>query len=963
MKKLLIAFVVCQALLRMALAQTTIGIPAIKNYTPTDYNASTQIWDANQDKNGILYFGNQDGLLTFDGSYWKTYPLPNKGAVRALAIDPAGRIFVGGQDEIGYFFPDDNGILKFHTIKNLLPQVARQFADILTIIVGKNEVFFRTVECIFQYDYKSMKTYDTYGGWRMMSLAGGRLFADDREMGLMWFNNGRWQQLNKQLSAKNINIAGIIGYHGDTLMAASVKNGIFLIAGDEVIKKPTAIDAVLSRERVNCLRSLGNDSYAIGTTAQGLFIINGQGKLTEHFTSGEGLQNNNIRSVLLDRDRNLWLGLENGLDLVNYNTPVKHIYPDKTNPLKSNAIHIFNQRLYIGTSNGLYSVPLDMRQSNISNNTGAFTEVPGTKGLVWSLDEINGHLLMGHQDGPFVINNNSATSISTGQGACQIKLIPNTGDLIVGTYVGLQLLKYAEGNFTNQGMVNGIYESLTNIALDRDNVIWASHPYRGIFRLQVSADRKRIIRNTTYTEKNGLPSILNNRVYFIKDKLVAATQKGVYEYDKDNNRFVTSAFYQHVFDNASVEYLTEDAQHNIWFISNQRVGVIDFHKPSGKNNYTVTYFSELAGQTVKGWEYIYPYNAENVLIGSNNGIFHLNYRQYASTGTKFNVLLTTVKAIAEKDSLIFGGYFGPGKQAIPELSNHWDSFHFEYSTTLYAQKSNQEFSHKLIGFDKDWSVWSAKTEKDYTNLPYGRYTFSVKARNNLGAASQAVNYTFIVQPAWYQTVWAWMFYLLLLIFGVYAVIQYLRRRIDHHRAIHEKEQQRQSYLHSLELDRNDKEIMTLKNDKLETELNYKNKELATITMHLVDRGRTMLNIREELTSLIKKQNMPSLAHEFRSVFKLLSDIDKKDDDWNNFAIYFDQVHNNFLSVMKAKYPSLSPTDLKLCAYLRLNLTSKEIAQLLNISLKGVEISRYRVRKKLQLSTEVNLYNFLLEVTN
>lgn len=952
--------------MRASVAQTTIGIPAIKNYTRADYNASTEIWDVKQDKNGILYFGNQDGLLTFDGSYWKTYALPNRGPVRALAIDEAGRIFAGGQDEIGYFFPDDNGSLKFRSIKTLLPQIARQFADILTITVHKNEVFFRTVECIFEYNYKSMKTYDTYGGWRMMGVAGNELFADDRDMGLMLLKNGQWQQIDKQLSAQNIHAAGVADYRKDTVLVATIKNGLYMLSGNKLVKKPTAIDAVLKKERVNCIRNIGNGKYAIGTWAKGLFIINEQGQLTEHFSSEDGLQNNNIRSILPDRDKNLWLGLENGLALINYNTAVKHIYPDKGNQLKSNTIRVFNHQLYIGTSNGLYSVPLNLKQGNISDNSGAFAEVPGTKGLVWSLDEVNGHLLMGHQDGAFMISNNTALPVTSGQGVCQIKSIPNSSDVVAGTYTGLQLLKSAGASFNNQGMVNGIYEALTNIALDNENVVWASHPYRGVFRLQLSADRRRIIRSTTYTDKNGLPSIINNRVYFIGNKLIAATEKGVYQYSPEHNSFEPSAFYQPIFGNTPVEYLTEDARHNIWFISNQRTGVIDLHKPSGSARYTITYFSELAGQTVKGWECIYPYNDENILIGSNNGIFHLNYRQYANTGVKFNVLLTTVKAMAERDSLLFGGYFTNGAQTekqMPSLSNHWNSVHFEYSSTLYAQKSNQEFSHKLIGFDKGWSAWSAKTEKDYTNLPYGKYTFSVKARNNLGKASDAVTYTFTIAPAWYQAIWAWVVYLLLMALTGYAIIQNQQRRIDHHRKIHEEEQQRLGYLHSLELDRSEKEIIALKNDKLETELSYKNKELATMTMNLVDRGRTMLNIREELNNLIKKQNMPSLAHEFRSVFKLLSDIDKKDDDWNNFALYFDQVHNNFLSVMKAKYPSLSPTDLKLCAYLRLNLTSKEIAQLLNISLKGVEISRYRVRKKLQLATEVNLYNFLLEITN
>ena len=264
---------------------------------------------------------------------------------------------------------------------------------------------------------------------------------------------------------------------------------------------------------------------------------------------------------------------------------------------------------------------------------------------------------------------------------------------------------------------------------------------------------------------------------------------------------------------------------------------------------------------------------------------------------------------------------------------------------------------------QSWSKWSAKTEKDYTNLPYGWYTFSVKARNNLGVASAPVNYTFIVKPAWYQTVWAYLVYLAIAGLLIYYASKIQRRRLAIQQKKHEEEQQRLSYLHSLELDRNEKEIISLKNENLESELHFKNRELATMTMHLVDRGRLLLNIKEELDNRIKKLNAPDLNYQFRSVFKLLSDTEKNDDDWKNFAIYFDEVHNNFLSMIKAKFPSLSSTDLKLCAYLRLNLSSKEIAQLLNISLKGVEISRYRLRKKLQLSTDVNLYDFLIHITN
>jgi DNA-binding CsgD family transcriptional regulator len=73
------------------------------------------------------------------------------------------------------------------------------------------------------------------------------------------------------------------------------------------------------------------------------------------------------------------------------------------------------------------------------------------------------------------------------------------------------------------------------------------------------------------------------------------------------------------------------------------------------------------------------------------------------------------------------------------------------------------------------------------------------------------------------------------------------------------------------------------------------------------------------------------------------------------------VHSDFLFTLKEKYPDLKAHELKLCAYLRMNLSSKEIAQLMSISVRGVEISRYRLRKKLDIPTETNLFQFLFDI--
>ncbi|HVW95332.1 MAG TPA: triple tyrosine motif-containing protein [Mucilaginibacter sp.] len=967
----ILLLVVLIVLNHCAMGQPSIGIPTIRNYTHTDYNAAAEIWDTAQDRNGILYFANDDGLLSFDGSYWKIYQMPNRAAIKSVAIDSTGRIYCGGQDEVGYFFPDHDGILQFHSLKALLPKKAQQFADIWDIVLYKNEVFFRTIECIFELKGGTMKTYDAPGGWRLLTRAGTHLYAVDKDSGLLNFTGHEWVNCCETTNTKALGVTGITSYQKDTLLVATQKNGLYLLAGTSLKKKPTDIDDILFREMITCAQRLPDNHFAIGTMSKGLFIIDQKGKLVEHFSTGEGLQNNNIHSILIDNDENLWLGLENGIDFVNYNTSVMHISPGRENKTKSNSAIVFKNKLFIGTSNGLFSIPVS-QGTDISRINGNFSQIENTKGQVWSLQQVGDKLLIGHQDGAMVLNGDRAEAITSGQGAWMFLPMPESPNIIASIYTGLQLLKTSGNNILNEGKIEGIYESLSAIAKDKDNnIVWASHPYRGIYKIVLSPDRKKIVACTQYTDKNGLPSVLNNRVYFLKNNLIAGTEKGVYEYSPKKNRFVKSPFFNKIIGNNAVQYLTDDQYGNIWFISNERTGVIDFSKPRPGKSYSVVYFPELAGPAIKGSAFIYPFDKENIFVASNSGLFHLNYKDYVSKAGQLKVLLTTVKTIAEKDSLIFGGYFMNGQHIagiqstkhIPAVTNHWNSFHFEYSSTLFAQKNNEEFSYMLTGFDKGWSKWSAKTEKDYTNLSYGTYTFMVKTRNNLGNASAPVSFTFTVKPGWYQTSWAYFYYALLIIIIIVWAARAQHKKFTMQQKNHRDEQKRLRYLHSLEIDRNEKQIIALKNSNLETELNYKNKELATLTMNLVDRGRLLLNIKDELTTLTKKLNIPDANYHFRSVFKLLNSADKNEDDWNQFSMYFDQVHNNFLSTMKAKFPNLSPTDLKLCAYLRLNLTSKEIAQLLNISLKGVEISRYRVRKKLNLSTDVHLYDFLIEVTN
>lgn len=958
MKNLILTVLISLSIINVN-GQNPIGLPKIVNYSNTVYKGGIQNWDIQQDQRGVMYFANNEGLLTFNGKYWKLYPLPNKTIIRSVKINKEGKIFVGGQDELGYFSPDKNGVLKYSSLKSLIPESYRQFSDIWDIVISKDQVFFRTVEKIFQLKDNAIKVYPSDEIWDFLGQVNQQVYAQIRSKGLLSFKNGAWQIINEDAVFKYSTITAILNYDAETLLITTLKNGIFLLKDQQLLKISSPADAIFNNDRIFCATKLNNEQFALGTTSAACIIIDKQGNVQQKFSYDEGLQKNNIRSLFIDQDQNLWLGLDDGIDFIAYNSPIKQIFPDKNKQVTGYATRIFNKTLYLGTSNGLFYSPITSNVNDISYSKNGFREVSNTRGQVWSLNEINQQLLLGHEDGAFTIVQNEARPIYNNIGTWLFEpissLYPAPG-LIAGTYNGLHLIGYNDKRFTDRHELKGLNQPLRFLHYEQVNhTVWSSHPYRGVYKLELNADKESIKQQVLFTKQEGLPSTLNNFVFHIKNRIAIATEKGIYEYNPKNKNIIPSAFFKPIFGNKSISYLKEDNDGNIWFVNNNKPGVVDFHNANKEKPFTVVYFPELNSKLVAGFESIYPYDRENVFIGANKGIYHINYSRYTQNVKKLNVLLTEVKLFGKQDSVIYGGYPESNKEHKTNIEKSLNSLHFEFSSTLYEQQNNIEFSYLLEGFDKSWSEWSAKSEKDYTNLPYGTFSFKVKARNNLGSETKPVSYTFTVLPAWYQTSLAFLIYFILIVVFLYMLIKWQAKK-------HIKAQQRLQQLHLLDIKKSESEIIQLKNEKLESEVNFKNKELAATTMHLAQRGKLLLRIKEDLHALQKPDGEQQHVEKIKSLLKLLDETERNDNDWSQFALHFDQVHNNFLSTLKQKFPNLSQNDLKMSAYLKMNLSSKEIAQLMGITIRGVEVGRYRLRKKLSLSSETNLFDYLLQIT-
>lgn len=946
----------------LSFSQDYIGLREIVSYEKQQYNAGAQNWDIRQDAEGRVYFANNEGLLSFDGTYWKLYPLENKTIVRSLEFGKDNRIYIGAQDEIGYFTPDQTGKLVYTSLRGLLPETDRSFADIWEIVSYEESIFFRSNGKIFQYKGDKISVFKSSSTWLFMGLDDDQLIAQDHQKGLLVFKNGNWIPfISKEGLPTGFNITDLTSLSKDSCLVTTQRNGLYILSNNKLTPFVLSGMAIDPYQYFSESVKIDEDHFITGSYTNGFYLISTKGVVIENFSKKEGLQNSNIRSLFIDKNGNIWLGLDSGIDFIAFNNAIKHINPPIMNDGAGYAVAIYKNNLFFGVSNGIYQLPLpDIKDLSYAKSNFTFL----TGGQTWGLSVVNDRLLAGRDEGFFQVEQNNVLPIMRGPGYWTFQPLQGFNQsptVIAGNYDGVRLFESNGHTFTDKGAIEHFHESSRFLVIDNNDIIWISHPYRGIYKIQFSGPRSAV---KLYTTANGLPTSLKNHVYKVKERVVIATEKGVYEYNKKQDAFEKSAYYKEIFGDQGVRYLREDPSGNIWFVQDKNIGVVDLStfKP------TIIYLPELKGKILSGFEHIYPVNDNNIFVGGEKGFYHINYEKYKQNNHPLNVYIRTVKAIGKKDSLLFGGYFGnvneikiQSKDQVPAVSHQWNSFHIEYSAPLFEQQPNIEYSYYLTGFDKDWSEWSKKTEKDYTNLPAGTYTFQVKARNNLRNESTLSSYSFSVRPPWYQTVWAYLFYVLLGASLAWLLYRKQQKKLMQIRQKHEEEQKRTAYLHQLELEKSEKEVVKLKNEKLEREIEFKNSELTTTAMHLVQKEEFLLKIKGELQQLNKNGKEKTDQVELKKLLRTLTEEEKLDEEWEQFAAHFDKVHGDFLIKLKEKYADLKPHELKLCAYLRMNLSSKEIARLMSISVRGVEISRYRLRKKMQLATEVNLFQFLFDL--
>jgi len=932
--------------------QTQFGYPYKKSFNRSDYKLGLHPVMLAQASNGMIYGANHESMTQFDGRSWIKYEVPYSTNVLSVLTSANGRVYIGCTNDLGYFEPQSQSPRQFKSLLDKLPESKRNFGEVWKVHDTDFGIVFQAVNQMMILNDTSFDVIEAPSFFHFSFYTNGQLYVVDNESGLLQLQDGVLHMLPGTKQLANKEISSVIS-HGEDLIIATQFQGIYNYGANGLKAWSGDLADRLKTDQVFCAVRLDKERIAFGTVQDGLIISSNTGSLLLHMNELHGLQSNTIQCMLLDQKGDLWLGTNSGIDLLHISRPLTQINQSKGLGTGYSAV-VHGNKLYLGTNRGVFFRNWNQDQVGFADTNEEFQLIPNTKGQVWSLKIIDGKVFCGHHDGIFVIENGNAEKISDRNGTWSFHEPVNTeGILLAGTYRGLLLLKKNGSSWQYQADIKGFDKSSRVLLPANDGSIWMGHGYEGIYRLFFNQEFDSVTHFTHYNSGNGFqtdyslnPSSINNETVFL-------TPNGVYEFNFQKKEIQQSAKYDDFFPYTEIATATEDEQGNIWYYSQGNLAVKRIQEDGSYNNISLP-FNVVKDQFIRGFEFTYPIDAQHVIIASEEGFIHYNPALTKEYKMEYQAYIHSLK-LGRSDSLLISSHiFQNASEKSRELPYGDNNLVFSFYAVDFEDPQHLVFSTYLEGYDSEWSTWNSRTEREFTNLREGKYQFMVKARNVYNTESSIASYFFEIAPPFYRASVAYFLYCCLLILSAYFSRKQLLKQ-QKYRFQKREEELRQETLIA------ERELIKLRNEQLREKVKLKDQELANSTMQIIQKNKFINELKSKLTSISDVSEEKSTKAQIKKVLELFSKEGKNSKSWKLFEAHFANVHGEFLTRLAESFPHLSPAERRLCACLRMNISSKEIGELLNISMRSVESSRYRLRKSLNLKRDENLTEFIFSI--
>ena len=867
-----------------------------------DYGAGENCRTILQDHRGVIYIGNDQGILEFDGVNWNLIPNADRSRVQSLCIDripspstkerPVNRIYVGSSGDIGYLAVDSTGSLAYRSLLHVIPEDYRNFGLVHQVIAIDEGVVFQTGNYLFLYQRGKIKVFQPQqgSGFHFAHSINGKLYVTQNETGPWQLRENKLELVDKPLIKPGMYIMDMSFLSDSVTMVMTYEDGFFLFDGSDF--RPWQVPANDLIKQFKCYRVeySPNSDIIVQTVNNGMFWLNEQGEIVSAFNEANGRGEFVSYDLLFDRLGNLWTVHSTGITFLELATPFS-LYDQYTGLIgRGVSSDVYDGSLYVSTTKGLFSMPWGAVNSELSGPRD-FQPVSVPKNLSIYLSSVGNSLFISFVDGLYIQNSQGSQIFPeepVGRMYKIIRLQQDSSWVLCTSSIGLVLFE----NVANQGdppnwILRKRFEELQGDHLDLEEgppgTFWMTKPFGGFWRFGLDLDKQQLLNLRTFGPDSGLPISGMNKVFKLDEKVIFTTLEGMYRFEDSLERFYPdSTFNSSLRGRVSIFNLREDDDDNIWVWSenSSRLGLeggkrLQLLAPTSNQNNLVGYenFDRLFHKVKRNLSErpeITPMD-DGVLFSSDHGLIHYDPNTNFDISTSFNSLISKVHVTSPANFTVFGGVqaneFGVPDttldfihhSALPYRNN---GLRFTCSALYPLNPEDLHFRFFLKGNDPTWSGWTGENSKEYSNLKEGTYTFHVQARNVFETESRISTYTFTISPPWHRSWLAYGLYVLASVGLIWLIVKINTRRLRR-----DKERLEDTVkVRTAELRQT--------NEKLVEMDQFKQGMTSMIVHDLKNPLNSIINVPESLTSENKVQVMKNSGKQMLNMVMNILDLDK-----------------------------------------------------------------------------------------
>lgn len=920
--------------------------PFIKNISKEEYKAGNQCFSISQGKDGYIYVANRTGLLEYNGSSWNNYSLESVHPSRKILTSDEGLIYYGHFQDFGYFQRNELGKLVKHSISDsLVSPRDLENENIWSIHKIGKKIYFRSFGKIFIYNGETVNViapnktiyslFESKGEPYVNILTEGIFLIDD-------LDDLRKKTVPAFIRDKRI--VNVLPLSDQQELVITEFNGLYLKEGENYRSWDCDANELLKNYQLNRCVIINDNNIAFGTIGSGVVIINMEGEIVTVMDKINGLQNNTVLDLLTDINQNLWICLDNGIDYVEVNSPFLYCLDRQGNLGAVFTAQLYRGKLYVGTNQGLFYT--DWNEESYTKNL-KFEKIEEARGQVWNLKIMDDKLICSYNLGVLQIDEEKISHIGDVGGFATIVHPRDKNIFYQGNYTGI--LRFEKGRDGNWYAGNWIHNSIGGtkfLQIDPSDNLWAGQHFKNVRFLKLDEQKDSVLYEKEFGIESGFNPNWNVGVFDFEDRVIFSGKNQFFIYDYISESIKPYDWLnEELGDFKSARYIYNTRENEYWFALPDRLGMFEYDG-NNLNIHKEIRYNVLRVSPVDDRQNIWRINDEQYVIGLANGfmIYNQKLEETMTPHPKFPLKLIDASCFNEKGKIINLQIANTLSFEIPFKYKNI-LFNFSIAGRLYE---NYSILYKL---DSDeWINNNYSKSVTFNYLNHGKHKFIVKAIDENGEVISEKKLDIRVLPPWYLNIYSLSFYFILVSLIIYGIYIYNRVKLK---------KQKLEYLKKIK-SANTRRIIQMKTRFLESEIQNKSKQLLNYTIILTKKNEVLIQIKEKLNVFF---NHIGISHnkETSSILRIIDDNLSDKNDWDILSAHFDESHLGFLKKIKNEHFNLTPNDLKLCAFLRMNLSSKEIAALLNISFRSVEVKRYRLRKKLGLKTGNNLVEYLMKV--